>query len=77
MESTPVADGGQQAQSGTGTPDGGSLRRLAIRGSAFEMLGYGAGQVLRLGSNLVLSRLLFPEAFGLSALVAIFMLGLV
>ncbi len=55
---------------------GGGLRWLAIRASAFEMAGYGVGQVIRLGSNLVLSRLLFPEAFGLVALVNIFNQGL-
>jgi len=51
---------------------GGGLRRLALRASFFEIGGYAATQVIRLGSNLVLSRLLFPEAFGLVALVNIF-----
>ncbi|HKU39350.1 MAG TPA: oligosaccharide flippase family protein, partial [Polyangiales bacterium] len=55
----------------------GALRKLVIRGSAFEMIGYGAGQVIRFGSNLVLSRLLFPEAYGLSALVNIVNQGLI
>src|SRR4051812_27825340 len=55
----------------------GALRKLVIRGSAFEMIGYGAGQAIRFGSNLVLSRLLFPEAFGLSALVNIMNQGLI
>ncbi|HKP59783.1 MAG TPA: oligosaccharide flippase family protein [Polyangiales bacterium] len=55
----------------------GALRKLVIRGSAFEMIGYGTGQVIRFGSNLVLSRLLFPEAFGLSALVNIMNQGLI
>lgn len=40
------------------------------------MAGYGGAQVLRLGSNLVLAHLLFPEAFGLMALVNVFMQGL-
>lgn len=53
-----------------------SLRQLALRGSAFELVGYGAGQVLRLVSNLILSRLLFPEAFGLMALLAVINYGL-
>ncbi len=34
------------------------------------------GQVLRLVSNLILTRLLFPEAFGLMALVNLFLMGL-
>lgn len=54
-----------------------SLAQLALRGSMVEVLGFGASQVLRLGSNLILSRLLFPEAFGLAALVSIFNQALV
>jgi len=40
------------------------------------MLGYGTGELLRLAANLFLARLLFPEAFGLTALVSILMQGL-
>lgn len=40
------------------------------------MAGYGASQVLRLASNLALTRLLAPEHFGLMALVNVFMIGL-
>ena len=47
-----------------------------MRGAAWTVGGYGASQVLRLGSNLVLTRLLFPEAFGLMALVYAFTQGL-
>lgn len=53
-----------------------SLKSLAIRGSVWTITGYGASQLLRLGSNLVLTRLLFPETFGLMVLVQIFMQGL-
>jgi O-antigen/teichoic acid export membrane protein len=42
----------------------------------FTLGGYALGQFIRLGSNLVLTRLLFPEAFGLMALVAVIMQGL-
>lgn len=55
---------------------GDGLRALAIRGSAWTIAGYGGQQILRLGSNIVLTRLLFPEAFGLMALVTVFMQGL-
>ena len=48
----------------------------AIRGSAFIVLGYGGSQALRLGANLILTRLLFPEAFGLMAIVTVFLVGL-
>ena len=55
---------------------GALLKRAALRGSAAEFAGYAASQALRLGGNLVLSRLLFPEAFGLSSLVSVFLVGL-
>jgi O-antigen/teichoic acid export membrane protein len=48
----------------------------AMRGGTWTMVGYGASQVLRLGSTLVLARLLVPEAFGLVALVNVFLSGL-
>jgi O-antigen/teichoic acid export membrane protein len=63
-----------------GTPantGGGGLREKLLRGSVFELLGYGSSQLIRFGSNLLLSRMLFPEAFGLSALVNILNYGLV
>jgi len=52
------------------------LRRKMIRGSLWTVGGYGFSQAFRLGSNLVLSRLLFPEAFGVMALVNVYMQGL-
>lgn len=53
-----------------------SLKALAIKGTIWTLIGYGSSQVIRLGSNLVLTRLLFPEVFGLSALFSIFLIGL-
>jgi O-antigen/teichoic acid export membrane protein len=47
-----------------------------MRSSVFTLGGYGLGQALRLLSNLLLTRLLFPEAFGMMALVAVIMQGL-
>ncbi len=55
---------------------GGSLNARFMRSSIFTLGGYGMGQALRLASNLILTRLLFPEAFGLMALVAVIMQGL-
>ena len=49
-----------------------SLRSRAIHGSVWTIAGHGLSQVLRLGGNLIMTRLLFPEAFGLMALVQIF-----
>lgn len=65
-----------QQDMGPDPPRGPSGRRLALHGSILTLVGYGGAQLLRLGSNLVLARLLFPDAFGLMALVAVFMHGL-
>ena len=54
---------------------GSSLRAKALRGFGWTTAGFGAQQVLRLGSNMILTRLLFPEAFGLMALAQVFLLG--
>lgn len=55
---------------------GASLKQRTIQSSVWTLVGYGFSQVLRLGSNLVLTRLLTPEAFGLMALVQTFLVGL-
>lgn len=54
-----------------------SLKQMATHGSLWTIAGYGTSQVLRFGSNLVLAKLLFPEAFGLMAIVNSVMQGLV
>ena len=56
--------------------NGSSLMARALRSSMLTVGGFGAAQVMRLASNLILTRLLFPEAFGLMALVSVFMMGL-
>ena len=48
----------------------------AMRSSAWTASGFAISQVIRLASNLVLTRLLLPEAFGLMALVTVAMIGL-
>ena len=53
-----------------------SLKKQAIRGTIWTIAGYGASQVLRLGGNLILTRLLEPKLFGLMALVYVFITGL-
>lgn len=55
---------------------GASLNARFMRSSVFTLGGYVATQVLRLASNLLLTRLLFPEAFGLMALVSVIIQGL-
>lgn len=53
-----------------------SIKKLAIRGTIWTIASYGASQILRLGSNLILTRLLSPDLFGLMALVSVFITGL-
>ena len=48
-----------------------SAKHRAIRGSLWSTVGFGGSQVIRLGSNLLLTRLLAPEVFGLMALVQV------
>lgn len=67
QDKAPAHDGGWQS----------SLKGRALRGTLWTFGGYGASQVLRLGSNIVLTHLLFPEAFGLMAIVNVFLQGLV
>lgn len=55
---------------------GDGMRARALRGSMLTLTGFGGSMALRLASNLVLTRLLFPEAFGLVALVQVFLTGL-
>lgn len=53
-----------------------TLKKRAFQGAAWSFMGYGGSQVLRLGSNLILTRLLFPELFGLMALINTMITGL-
>lgn len=53
-----------------------SLRTRAIHSGAWIGAGFAVQKVLQLGSNLILTRLLFPEAFGLMALATVFLVGL-
>ena len=53
-----------------------SLRSRAIHSGAWIGAGFAVQKALQLGSNLILTRLLFPEAFGLMALAMVFLVGL-
>jgi O-antigen/teichoic acid export membrane protein len=52
------------------------MRRRALRGALVTVLGQGAGQAFRIVSNLVLTRLLAPDAFGVMAIVYLVINGL-
>ncbi|MFQ3629446.1 MAG: oligosaccharide flippase family protein, partial [Cyanobacteriota bacterium] len=54
-----------------------SIKQLAIRGTAWVVLTYGISLALRIGSNLILTRLLNPEMFGKVSLVWVFLGALV
>jgi O-antigen/teichoic acid export membrane protein len=53
-----------------------SLKQKTIEGTLLTTISYGISQVLRFASNLILTRLLFPELFGLMSLANVFLIGL-
>ncbi|WP_417542115.1 oligosaccharide flippase family protein [Methylophaga thalassica] len=53
-----------------------SLKKKAINSSVWVVVGYGISQSLRLVSNVLLAKLLFPEVFGLMMLVNVFIQGI-
>lgn len=53
-----------------------SLKKLALHGSAWTILGFGTVQACRLAGNLVLTRLLAPEVFGIMVLVEMVITGI-
>ena len=55
---------------------GRTLIQRAMRSSAITVMGFAGSQIIRLASNLLLTRLLFPEAFGVMAMVSVFLMGL-
>jgi len=58
------------------TLDRSSLKALVLSGTTWTVVGHGGGQLIRLARSLILTRLLYPEAFGLMSLVAAIMYGL-
>lgn len=54
----------------------GSIKQRAKRGAIILILSQFVGQFFRLASNLILTRLLMPEVFGLMAIVNIYVAGI-
>jgi len=54
-----------------------SLTSKTIRASFWVIFGFGAAQIIRLGGNLILTRLLAPELFGVMAIVWVVLNGAV
>lgn len=52
------------------------LKKRATIASVWVMTGYGFAQILRLATNLIMTRLLVPEAFGLMVVVTAILVGL-
>ena len=53
-----------------------TLRQRVMLAGSWVLGGHAASQVIRLGSNIVLTRLLSPDTFGLMAVVYVMMVGL-
>jgi len=53
-----------------------SLRRRVLHAGAWTFAGYGLNLAIRFGSNLLLTRLLFPEMFGVMAIAMVVLIGL-
>ena len=66
----------QTTEASPGGSVGSALRARIFRGAAWTLSGFILSNILRLGSNLILTRLLYPEAFGLVSLVLAFIQGL-
>lgn len=52
-----------------------SLRKKAIKTSIWTLFGFGFSRIISLGGNLILTRLLVPEMFGLMAIVTAVRVG--
>ena len=51
------------------------IKKQAVRAGSYIFLGFGFSQIIRLISNIILTRLLFPELFGIMALAQIVIQG--
>ena len=55
---------------------GNFLTARVLRSSSWIIVGFGGAQFFRLASNLILTRILFPEAFGMMTIVTAVIVGL-
>jgi O-antigen/teichoic acid export membrane protein len=75
-ESLPLEEPQSELNSSVNPVPQASIKKRVVRGTLWTVAGYGASQLLRFGNNLILTRLLFPELFGLMTLVYVFISGL-
>jgi len=66
----------QPSREAPSTQSMGALAGKASSSAVWTILGQGGGQAVRLVSNLIVTRLLLTEYFGLMALVQVFLIGL-
>lgn len=52
-----------------------TLKQRIFQSGSWTFIGYGVNQFLRFAGNLILTRLLFPEAFGMMAIISAVMFG--
>lgn len=72
----PAAPLPREDQAAPQEPEKGGLARRALSASAVEVSTYGLAQVIRLASSMILTRILFPEAFGIMAMLSVVLYGL-
>ncbi len=53
-----------------------SLKNKVVKAGSWVLVGHVVSQLIRLGGNLVLTRLLVPDMFGLMAVVTVFLTGI-
>lgn len=53
-----------------------TLKQRVLNSGSWTLVGYGASQALRFGGNLILTRLLFPEAFGMMGIIQAVIFGI-
>jgi O-antigen/teichoic acid export membrane protein len=58
------------------SPDQLFLRQRVLNAGTWRLTGYALSQIIRLGSNLLMTRLLVPEMFGIIAIASLFITGL-
>lgn len=75
-EPPPVRPGETHASGERAVGKGPSMASKAVHGSLWTAIRFAAEYGLRMVSNLILTRLLVPEAFGLMALISVLMTGL-
>ncbi|MEM7204030.1 MAG: oligosaccharide flippase family protein [Planctomycetota bacterium] len=73
----PPTEATKSAEPGASAPaDSGGIREAAVFSMRMSLVGQVAGRLIQLGSSMILSRILFPEAYGLMRIVMFVAVGL-